>query len=54
MVGLGGPAEHGGLLKMSKSLNNAILLSDSEDVVRQKIMSMYTDPNRLKATDPGI
>ncbi|MFA5932566.1 MAG: tryptophan--tRNA ligase [Microgenomates group bacterium] len=39
--------------KMSKSLNNAIFLSDSEDEVEKKVMSMYTDPTRLKATDPG-
>ena len=53
LVGLGGPAENGQLLKMSKSLNNAILLSDSPDVIRQKVMGMYTDPNRLRASDPG-
>lgn len=53
LVGLGGPAEHGQLLKMSKSLNNAILLSDDADTVRKKVMGMYTDPNRLRATDPG-
>ncbi|MDD2822526.1 MAG: tryptophan--tRNA ligase [Candidatus Daviesbacteria bacterium] len=39
--------------KMSKSLNNAIFLSDSADEVEKKVMSMYTDPTRLKATDPG-
>ena len=38
---------------MSKSLNNAILLSDDADTVRDKVMKMYTDPKRLKATDPG-
>jgi tryptophanyl-tRNA synthetase len=38
---------------MSKSLNNAILLSDDNDSIQQKIMKMYTDPNRLKPTDPG-
>lgn len=53
LVGLGGPNNQGQLLKMSKSLNNAILLSDDADTVKQKIMGMYTDPNRLKATDPG-
>lgn len=42
-----------GKAKMSKSLNNAIFLSDDEETVRQKIMRMYTDPNRLHATDPG-
>lgn len=39
--------------KMSKSLGNAIYLSDPEDLVRQKVMSMYTDPTRVRATDPG-
>jgi tryptophanyl-tRNA synthetase len=38
---------------MSKSLNNAIYLSDDAETVRQKVMNMYTDPNRLRATDPG-
>src|SRR5215212_3624308 len=54
LPGLGAPATPGGpLLKMSKSLNNAIFLSDDADTVQKKIMSMYTDPNRLRATDPG-
>lgn len=53
LVGLGAPNAEGNLLKMSKSLNNSILLRDDADTVRQKIMGMYTDPNRLRATDPG-
>lgn len=53
LVGTGGPNESGQLLKMSKSLNNAILLSDEPDTIRQKIMAMYTDPHRIRATDPG-
>jgi tryptophanyl-tRNA synthetase len=54
LVGTGGPSpETGNLLKMSKSLNNSILLSDDPDTVKKKIMSMYTDPNRKRATDPG-
>ncbi|MGC8553386.1 MAG: tryptophan--tRNA ligase [Phycisphaerae bacterium] len=53
LVGIGGPNEEGRLLKMSKSLNNAIFLSDDSDTVRKKVMSMYTDPNRKRATDPG-
>lgn len=53
LVGLGAPTQDGRLLKMSKSLNNAILLSDSPDAIKKKVMSMYTDPSRLKATDPG-
>ncbi len=53
LVGLGGPDEQGRLLKMSKSLNNAVLLSDDPDAVKKKIMAMYTDPNRKRATDPG-
>ena len=39
--------------KMSKSLNNAIYLSDDAETVKQKVMNMYTDPKRLRATDPG-
>ena len=39
--------------KMSKSLNNTINLSDSADVVLEKVMKMYTDPTRVRATDPG-
>lgn len=39
--------------KMSKSLGNAIYLSDPADAVRKKVMSMYTDPTRKRATDPG-
>ncbi len=53
LVGTGAPTPDGSLLKMSKSLNNAILLSDDADTISRKVMSMYTDPNRLKATDPG-
>lgn len=42
-----------GQSKMSKSLNNAIYLSDDEQTTNQKVMKMYTDPTRLRATDPG-
>jgi tryptophanyl-tRNA synthetase len=42
-----------GMQKMSKSLGNAILLSDDAETVRQRVMQMYTDPKRLRATDPG-
>lgn len=42
-----------GKAKMSKSLGNCIYLSDSEDVVREKVMKMYTDPNHLRVEDPG-
>ena len=38
---------------MSKSLGNTIYLSDDEDTIRKKIMSMYTDPNHLRVNDPG-
>ena len=38
---------------MSKSLGNCIYLSDTEEEVQKKIMSMYTDPNHLKVSDPG-
>ena len=53
LVGIGAPDAEGNLLKMSKSLNNAIFLSDDADTVQKKVMSMYTDPKRLRATDPG-
>ena len=39
--------------KMSKSLGNCIYLSDSADDVRQKVRSMYTDPNHINVSDPG-
>ena len=42
-----------GKAKMSKSLNNCIYLSDTEEDVRKKIMSMFTDPNHLRVEDPG-
>lgn len=42
-----------GGLKMSKSSGNAIFLSDSVDVVVQKVMRMYTDPGHLRVSDPG-
>ena len=42
-----------GQAKMSKSLNNAIYLKDTPAVVNEKVRSMYTDPTRLRATDPG-
>lgn len=42
-----------GKAKMSKSLNNAIYLSDDEETLRKKVFSVYTDPNRIRATDPG-
>ena len=39
--------------KMSKSQGNAIFLSDSADMVRQKVRSMYTDPHHLRVEQPG-
>lgn len=42
-----------GKTKMSKSGHNAILLSDDEATLKQKINSCYTDPGRIHATDPG-
>lgn len=42
-----------GKAKMSKSLNNCIYLADTADDVKNKIMSMYTDPNHIKLSDPG-
>ncbi len=47
LVGLDGKA------KMSKSLNNAIFLSDSKEVVENKINQAVTDPNRIRIDDPG-
>ncbi len=47
LVGLDGKA------KMSKSLNNAIELKDSAETVAKKVRGMFTDPTRLRATDPG-
>jgi tryptophanyl-tRNA synthetase len=42
-----------GQAKMSKSLGNAIYLSDDAATVVEKVKGMYTDPKRLRATDPG-
>ncbi len=42
-----------GSAKMSKSLGNAILLSDDEKTIHKKVFSMYTDPNRVRADIPG-
>ncbi len=39
--------------KMSKSYNNTVDLSDSEETLRKKISGMFTDPQRIKLTDPG-
>ena len=47
LVGLDGNA------KMSKSLNNAILLSDEPDVVQQKMRKAVTDPQKVRRNDPG-
>ena len=42
-----------GQAKMSKSLGNAIMLSDDAKTVEQKVRGMYTDPNRIRADIPG-
>lgn len=47
LVGIDGNA------KASKSLGNAIYLSDDLNTITKKVMSMYTDPNHLKIEDPG-
>lgn len=47
LVGLDGSA------KMSKSLDNAIFLSDDASTVQRKVRSMYTDPKRIRADIPG-
>ncbi len=47
LIGIDGKA------KMSKSLGNCIYLSDSREIIEKKVKKMFTDPTRLKATDPG-
>lgn len=42
-----------GRAKMSKSLDNAIYLSDNEETVNRKVFGMYTDPQRVRADIPG-
>ena len=42
-----------GNAKMSKSLGNCIYLSDTEEELYKKVMSMYTDPNHIRVEDPG-
>lgn len=42
-----------GKAKMSKSLNNCIYLADEPDVIKTKVMSMYTDPDHVRVEDPG-
>ncbi len=42
-----------GQAKMSKTLNNGIYLADDADTLKKKVMSMYTDPQRLRGTEPG-
>ena len=39
--------------KMGKSLGNALYLSDTEDVIKEKVMAALTDPARIKKDDPG-
>lgn len=42
-----------GGVKMGKSLNNAIYLSDTKDEISKKVMNMYTDPGHIHVEDPG-
>lgn len=42
-----------GNAKMSKSLGNGIYLSDDMDMVKKRVMSMYTDPKHIRVEDPG-
>jgi tryptophanyl-tRNA synthetase len=42
-----------GQRKMSKSLGNIISIFDDEEIIKKQIMSCFTDPNRIKPTDPG-
>lgn len=54
MIGEGGTlVGTDGQAKMSKSIGNCIYLSDDEETVNKKVKGMYTDPTRLKPTDPG-
>lgn len=46
------PGTDGGA-KMSKSLGNCIYLGDPPDIIRKRVMSMFTDPTRIHPTDPG-
>ncbi len=46
------PGTDGGA-KMSKSLGNCIYLGDPSEMVRKRVMSMFTDPTRIHPTDPG-
>lgn len=39
--------------KMSKSYKNTILISDSPDMIREKVSKMYTDPSKIRRNDPG-
>lgn len=39
--------------KMSKSYGNAVFISDPPEVIREKVSQMFTDPNRIKKSDPG-
>lgn len=47
LIGLDGNA------KMSKSLNNAILISDEPDIIKQKLRKAVTDPQKIRKNDPG-
>ena len=42
-----------GKAKMSKSLGNCIYLSDTAEELKQRVMSMYTDPDHIRVQDPG-
>ncbi len=42
-----------GKAKMSKSLGNCIYLCDDEKTIKQKVFSMFTDPNHIHVEDPG-
>nr|WP_216362655.1 tryptophan--tRNA ligase [Candidatus Cytomitobacter indipagum] len=47
LIGIDGQA------KASKSLGNAIILSDSSEEIKRKVFDMYTDPNHIHVKDPG-
>lgn len=46
--------EHGVLRKMSKSYDNCIYMSDTEDEVVRKIKGAFTTPSKMRKTDPGV
>ncbi len=42
-----------GNAKMSKSLNNALLISDNDEEIKNKLRKAVTDPQKIRKNDPG-